>query len=68
MKVSLTITVDAAVANDLRLFYAKAMQGNHKAACMHPRAMHVIGLLPASIDQAAAQQREIERIAAGGAQ
>jgi hypothetical protein len=67
MKVSLTITVDHRVANDIRVFYSKAMQGNESVACQHPLTMEMLRKLPAAIDNAASYQREIERIAAGGA-
>lgn len=60
MKVTLTLTVDARLAADIRLFYAKAMQGSEQAACLHPMTMAFLGALPKQIEQEAARVELIQ--------
>jgi hypothetical protein len=53
MKVRLELTVDARLAADIRVFYAKAMQGSEQAACLHPMTMAFLSTLPKQIDERA---------------
>ena len=66
MKVTISLTVDARLAADIRVFYAKAMQGSEQAACQHPQTMQLLAKLTRAIDNAAGNQRDVDRIAAGG--
>lgn len=57
MKVTIQLTLDDSMADDLRVFYAKAMQGNQEAACQHPRSMSLLASLPKHIENAAGYER-----------
>lgn len=52
-KVTISLTVDARVADDLKVFYAKVMQGNEQAARQHPQTMQLLAKLSRAIDNAA---------------
>lgn len=67
MKVTISLTVDARVAQDVTAFYAKVMQGNEQAACQHPQTMQMLAKLSRAIENAAGYQRAIDRQVAGGA-
>ncbi len=60
MKVTITLTLDDSLAADIRAFHAQAMQGNHEAACLHPRTMSFLAELPKHIDNAAGYARQIK--------
>ncbi len=57
MKVSISLTVDARLAADIKVFYAKVMQGNELAACQHPQTMQFLEKATRAIENAAAYVR-----------
>ncbi len=58
MKVTVELTLDVRTADDARVFYAQAMQGDEQAAAKHPQTMQLISKIVRAIDHAARQQSE----------
>lgn len=65
MKVTIEITVDVRDSDDLKVFYAQAMQGDEQAAAKHPRTMQLISKLARAIDHESVAVRP-DRSKAGG--
>lgn len=59
MKITIEVTVEAALANDLRVFLGKVQAGHPLSACAHPRAVGFLGALPRQIETAASYQRAL---------
>lgn len=59
MNVPVPLTLDTRLADDVRVFFAKAMQGSESVAAEHPLTMEFLRRLPKQIDTAAGYQREI---------
>lgn len=51
MKVTIALEVDSRIADDLRVFYAKAMAGNELASCQHPKSMAFIAVATKAIER-----------------
>ena len=57
MKVTIALTLDTRIADDIRVFYGKAMQANEWAASQHPLTMELLRSLPKQIHNAAGYVR-----------
>jgi hypothetical protein len=50
VKVTVSITVDVRDSDDVKVFYAQAMQGDEQAAAKRPRTMQLLSKLARAID------------------
>lgn len=62
MKVTISLTLDTRLSDDIRVMYARAMQGSETVACQHPLTMEFLRGLPKLIDNAAGYQRAIDQL------